>query len=446
MARRPGAKRLVLWMNGIRVGTWDNSTAGERLVYHDDWVADPQGRPLSLSLPFLPGNQPHRGALVQYYFDNLLPDSEPIRRRIASRYNVGDTSPFELLAELGRDCVGALQLLAEGETPENLRTIRGEPLADADIARILRDTTVARLPGQTGQTGYIGDLRLSIAGAQEKTALLWHEGQWHLPVGATPTTHIFKLPLGLVGNMRADMGTSVENEWLCAQIIEAYGLPIARCQIGRFQDQKALVVERFDRRPSQDGSWILRLPQEDMCQATGTPASKKYQSDGGPGIDRVNEVLAGSALAIQDRLNFLATQIIFWMLAATDGHAKNFSIAHQPGNHYVATPLYDVLSAHPIIGKGRNRLAPQKATLAMAVHGKNAHYAIEGIMRRHWISQGRRIGFSADEVETLLATITARTELAIDAASALLPRDFPAEVAEAIFTGMRRQRRRLAGA
>src|SRR5471030_752144 len=137
------------------------------------------------------------------------------------------------------------------------------------------------------------DLRLSIAGAQEKSALLWHQGQWQRPLGSTPTTHILKLPMGLVGAMRADMRTSVENEWLCSIIMRGFGLPVAHCEMARFEDMKVLVVERFDRRPAEDGSWIVRLPQEDFCQATGTSPLHKYQADGGPGVSTIMEILLG---------------------------------------------------------------------------------------------------------------------------------------------------------
>jgi serine/threonine-protein kinase HipA len=441
MARRTHTSRLDLWMNGLPVGYWEQARDGERLVYSDDWIADPQGRPLSLSLPFTPGNQPYRGQRVADYFDNLLPDSESIRRRIATRYKTGGTSPFQLLATLGRDCVGALQMLPPDETPDNLDTIEGRALSEADVARLLRDTTSAPHPGQHEP---VDDLRLSIAGAQEKTALLWHRNRWRLPRGSTPTTHIFKLPLGLVGNMRADMRTSVENEWLCSKIVAAYGLPVAACEIARFEDQKVLIVERFDRRPSSDATWILRLPQEDMCQATGTPALQKYEADGGPGIDAIMEVLAGSQQAAIDRQHFFITQMVFWLLAATDGHAKNFSIAHLPGNRYQSTPLYDVLSAHPIIGKGRNHLAPQRARLAIAVHGRNVHYAIDQILPRHWIAQGQRVGFAPAEVERMIDMLTARTDEVIDEVSSRVPNDFPMDVADAIFGGMRRLARKLA--
>jgi serine/threonine-protein kinase HipA len=442
MARRTQPGRLDLWMNGLPVGYWASAHGGERLVYRDDWVADPQGRPLSLSLPFTPGNQPYRGQVVADYFDNLLPDSEPIRRRIAARYKTGGTAPFQLLAELGRDCVGALQMLPPDQEPIDLASIKGRRLSEGQIARLLRDTTSAP---QMGQHESVDDLRLSIAGAQEKTALLWHDNQWLLPEGSTPTTHIFKLPLGLVGNMQADMRTSVENEWLCSKIVAAYGLLIAGCEIARFEDQKVLIVERFDRTRSSDGTWILRLPQEDMCQATGTPALQKYQSDGGPGIEPIMDVLAGSKRAAMDRRNFFMTQMIFWLLAATDGHAKNFSIAHLPGNRYESTPLYDVLSAHPIIGTGGNQFAAQRVKLAMAVRSKNVHYLINEIQRRHWIAQGQRVGFSAADVEAMIGELTARTAGVIDEVAALIPREFPADVAEAIFNGMRRLNGKLAG-
>nr|WP_036019935.1 type II toxin-antitoxin system HipA family toxin [Paraburkholderia mimosarum] len=441
MSTRPRLpNQLDLWMNGLPVGYWESARGNERLTYLDSWIDDEQGRPLSLSLPFTPGNLPYRGPLVTDYFDNLLPDSDRIRRRIAARYQTGGTSPFELLAALGRDCVGALQILPAGEAPTGLRAIKGRALSEAEIAQLLRETTAAP---HAGERETVDSLRLSIAGAQEKTALLRHGGQWLLPEGSTPTTHILKLPLGLVGNMRADMRTSVENEWLCTQIIAAYGLPVAPCEIAQFEEVKTLVVERFDRRLSRDGKWIVRLPQEDLCQATGTSGLAKYEADGGPGIDAIMQVLDGSAQAAADRRHFFVTQIVFWLLAATDGHAKNYSIALLPGSEYAATPLYDVLSAHPIIGRGRNHIAPQRVSLAMAVRGRNRHYRVEEIYPRHWIAQGQRVGFAAQDVEQMLADVAARTPRVIEAVSERIPATFPMDVAEAVFAGMRRLATRL---
>jgi serine/threonine-protein kinase HipA len=129
-------------------------------------------------------------------------------------------------------------------------------------------------------------LRISIAGAQEKTALLRMDGQWCRPLGATPTTHILKLPLGLVGGRRLDLSESVYNEWLCAQLLRELGLPVATTDIGHFDDQTVLVVERFDRQwqDVMPQRWIARIPQEDFCQVLGLPSEDKYEAQGGPGM------------------------------------------------------------------------------------------------------------------------------------------------------------------
>jgi len=248
------------------------------LIYDPQWVTSPQGRVLSLSLPFTLSDAPLRGAAVRHYFDNLLPDSDIIRRRLQARFHTTDTQAFALLEAVGRDCVGAIQLLPPGERPEDIKTIRVRPLDETQVAEYLRVTAIS--PMAIGRHEHWNDdFRISLAGAQKKTAFLWHEEQWCRPLDATPTTHIFKLPLGRVGNRRADMRTSVENEWLCSRVLHHFGVPVANCRMAYFEDQKALIVERFDRRYDPQGYW-LRLPQEDFCQATATPSSNKYEADG----------------------------------------------------------------------------------------------------------------------------------------------------------------------
>jgi serine/threonine-protein kinase HipA len=440
MARHALTQRLNLWMNGIPVGYWEKNRDAERLCYFDEWIYAEQARPLSLSLPFTPGNQPYRGDAVTAFFDNLLPDSDAIRRRLAQRHQTGSIKPFDLLAALGRDCVGAIQLLGPEDSPTDLYGMTGKPLAESGIARLLRNATSA---APLGQHDPDADLRISIAGAQEKTALLRHDGQWILPSGSTPTTHIFKLPLGLVGNMQADMRTSVENEWLCSRIVAEYGLPVADCEIADFEDQKALIVERFDRRLSDDASWVVRLPQEDMCQATGTSPLHKYQADGGPSIAAIMELLLGSENADRDRRNFFKAQLVFWLLAATDGHAKNFSIAHLPRGLYQSTPLYDVLSAHPIIGSGRNQIARQKAKLAMAVRGSTNYYLIDRIQPRHWVEQARQVGLGEGVAGEIMAEVIALTDGVVNSVGTQLPASFPSELADVILAGVRTQSAKL---
>lgn len=435
----PAATRLVVWMNGLRVGTWAQPRAGSSTFQYDPaWRTHDAARVLSLSLPFTPGNTPHRGAVVTDFFDNLLPDSDAIRARLRSRFATDSTEAFALLAAIGRDCVGAVQLLPEGKAPAGLNRIAGAPLNEAGVERAIGTALSGnRVLGQTAAN----DFRISIAGAQEKTALLFHQNRWWLPHGSTPTTHILKLPLGLVGNLQADMQDSVENEWLCSRLLQAFGLNVASCDIAQFGARKVLVVERFDR-VRQSGR-ILRLPQEDFCQALGRPARLKYEKQGGPGMADILRVLGTGSHAEADKRAFVKAQLVYWLLAATDGHAKNFSLFLERGGTHRLTPFYDVLSAWPIIGKGSNLLQWQKTELAMAVRSKNAHWKLKDILPRHWGAVTWSAGLG--EADALLDEVITRTPLAIAAVNRELPRGFPARVSDKIFAGMQAQLKRLSG-
>jgi len=408
-----------------------------KFQYSDEWIQSGVGRVLSLSLPFLPGNPPHEGAVVEHFFENLLPENKDIRERLQRKFGVGSTRAFDLLAEIGRDCVGAVQLLPEGSEPEGWDQIQSEAISDEQVERMLNNVASNKLPGQTDD-----DFRISIAGAQEKTALLWRDGGWHKPSGATPTTHIFKLPLGLVGNMRADYGTSVENEWLCSKIMAAYGLEVAHCDYKVFGDTKVLIVERFDRKKSGHGEYFLRLPQEDMCQAMGVSPTAKYEVDGGPGMQQILELLRGSRCHEKDRHDFFKAQILFWILAATDGHAKNFSIFHERESLYRMTPLYDILSAWPVIGKGANHLQWQDAKLAMAFRTKNAHYGLSYIQRRHFNSVAAKLGLG-ESAEDIINEILLATPDVIATVRGMLPEDYPVQVADSILQGATKSVERL---
>lgn len=442
MGRRSHHRALDLWMNGDFVGVWSvQPQIGESLQYDAAWVASDRGRPLSLSLPFTPGNPPHRGQAVRSYFENLLPDSQNIRERVARRFQVGSTDAFSLLAEVGRDCVGAVQVMPGGVAPGPVTQVDAIALSDAQVAQALRGTlTAGPLAGRNADDD--DGFRISIAGAQEKTAMLWLDGRWCRPHGATPTTHIFKMPLGLVGNLKFDMSHSVENEWLCSEILHAYGLPVARTQPLMFEDMKVLAVERFDRTwwRNDDGKrWLIRLPQEDMCQATGTPPHLKYESDGGPGVRSIMKLLGTSRQPDRDRRMFFQSQVLFWMLRATDGHAKNFSIFLRPGGAYELTPLYDVLSAYPVIGTGANQLSPFKARMAMAVRTKNAHWVMRDILRRHWLSVGAEHGVVTPDgrgAEAVVDDLVSRTPDVVRRVRAILPPEFPQHVADSILDGL----------
>jgi serine/threonine-protein kinase HipA len=430
-------RELRVWMNGECVGTWQRTRAdNHRFVYEASWLVSERVRPLSLSLPITP-DRTVVGPAVAHFFDNLLPDDERIRRRFSARFRVGSTDVFELLQAIGRDCVGAVQLLPPGQAPIGFDRVACEPLDEEAVARHLRG--VAAEPG-LGIDQDLDDLRISIAGAQEKTALLRVDGQWCRPLGATPTTHILKLPLGLVGGRRLDLTHSVCNEWLCAQLLRELGLPVAASDIATFGGEQVLVVERFDRQWVRGRTpWIVRIPQEDFCQVLGVPPHDKYESQGGPGMARCLAVLRGSVNAPGDIRHFLCAQLAFWLLAATDGHAKNFSVFLLPGGGYRMTPLYDVISLWPVIGKGSNHVAWQAAKLAMAVRSKNAHYELAGIETRHWHGLAQRSG--VEGTWEAMQALVARVVPAIESVQARLSADFPQRTAKAIFEGLRRQAR-----
>ena len=438
-------KALDVWMNGERVGVWQPSRAGSpTFQYHEEWLASDLARPISLSLPFVPANEPHRGEYVSAWFDNLLPDSEPIRKRLGQRFHTPSLQTFDLLAAIGRDCVGAVQIVPAGVDPGDVRRIEADPLTDAQVAAVLRGVAVSQPFGANDSD----ELRISIAGAQEKTALLRIGDRWHRPRGATPTTHILKLPLGLIGNIRANMRDSVENEWLCLAFLRLLELPVAKASIASFSDdvsdEKALVVERFDRRhvsaTADTPEWILRLPQEDFCQATRTPANRKYETDGGPGISTGLALLGGGERYQDDALTFAKAQLAFWLLAAPDGHAKNFSIFLRRSG-YIMTPLYDVLSAWPIVGKGTNKLAQQDVKLAMALRGRHTHRRLNEIAIPHWRSLAAQTG-TTNAFQQMVLMVDA-VDSALDALESSLDANFPEHVWSSISKGIRSQRARF---
>ena len=433
MGRPSHSRTLSVWTNGQRVGTWTFNRRGEHsLRYGSDWMSSPAGRPLSLSLPFT-GDIALKGERVRNFFDNLLPDSDAIRLRIATRFKTEGAEAFDLLQAIGRDCVGAVQLLGEDESPTDVQSITSTPLSESEIENLLVQTT---RDGPLGNKEDVKDLRISLAGAQEKTALIWHKGQWMRPHGSTPTTHILKLPIGMVGNRQADFSTSVENEWLCMNLLAEFGLPVAKTEILTFGRQRVLSVERFDRQRHSSGDWIMRLPQEDFCQAMGVPSHLKYESDGGPGLSDLAGVLKGSIQAEKDLTTLLTTQLLFWMLAAPDGHAKNFSIRVLPQGRYQLTPLYDVMSIWPVEGNGPNQFSMFKAKMAMAVMGKNKHYLFKDIQRRHFNNMASK-WFDRSDAEDVIGRVLETAPMAIEAMGRRLPEGFPDWIAASVFNGLR---------
>ncbi len=416
---------LTVLLNGRLVGVIQMASSGAiSFQYDTSWLGWQHALPISRSLPLT--EQAHKGAPVIAYLENLLPDNQAIRERVAAKVHASSTDAYHMLEKIGRDCVGALQFIVDYDGSAPTGALEGDPLTDRQISDMLKNLASAPLGIEEDD-----DFRISIAGAQEKSALLYKDGQWIRPKGMTPTTHILKTQLGVLPN-GVNLSDSVENEFFCMRFCKEMGSDVAHVEIVDFEDTRALSIKRFDRQWTKKGT-LLRLPQEDFCQALAVPPSQKYQSDGGPKIIDCIDLLRGSNKPTEDQLAFFRAQILFWLLGATDGHAKNFSLFLGPGSGFVMTPLYDILSAQKALDE--YQLRRQQMKLAMSV-GKRNHYRVDKAASRHFLQSAKAAGFGVTLVEQLLAEIHERVPSAIEETLKQLPDDFPAELSDAIIAGV----------
>ncbi|WP_421620858.1 type II toxin-antitoxin system HipA family toxin [Alkalilimnicola ehrlichii] len=422
MPRRRRHPPLHVLLNNRHVGQLQKAVDGAiSFTYEQNWLDWDHALPVSLSLPLR--EDPYRGAPVAAVFDNLLPDAEPLRRRVAERVGAEGTDAYSLLSAIGHDCVGALQFVGpDAPAPGDTTQISGQVIDEDDIGRLLRGLAQAPLGLDRDEA-----FRISIAGAQEKTALLRHEGRWLKPHGTTPTSHILKPQIGQLPNS-IDLSNSVENEYYCLKLAAAFGLPVNRAEIHTFGPTQALVVERFDRHWTHDGR-LLRLPQEDCCQALSVPPTCKYQTEGGPGIVQLLELLNGSDTPAEDQATVFKAQIFFWLIGATDGHAKNFSLFLRPQGAFRLTPLYDILTVQPSLA-GR-QIERKQMKLAMAV-GRGNRYRIHEIQGRHFLQTGAAARLPRTLATNVIEDIVTRADNAITQVESALPPDFPPAIHESV--------------
>lgn len=433
MPRHPAYAPLRVYLNNRLLGHLQKEPSGAiGFRYDESWLNWASAFPVSLSLPLREDG--YKGEPVAAVFENLLPDSENLRRRIAEKVGARGADAYSLLAAIGRDCVGALQFMAGDIAPDaGSAKIDGEPINDAAIERML--TNLAQAPLGLNRED---DFRISVAGAQEKTALLHYQGRWLKPHGTTPTTHLFKTQIGQLPN-GIDLSNSIENEYYCLKLLEAFGLFVNQAEIVTFGNTKALVIERFDRLWTKDGR-LLRLPQEDFCQALGIPPTRKYQSDHGPGMVDILVLLKGSDTPAHDQKLFLKAQILFWLIGATDGHAKNFSLFIRPGGTFSLTPFYDVLTAQPSLETRQIEMKQMK--LAMSV-GSNRHYRIDEIHARHFIQTANDAGLPKNIAQDAIDEIVMAANKAIEQIEASLPPGFPEQIHDSVKRAMNARLRGL---
>jgi serine/threonine-protein kinase HipA len=427
MGRRRKSRALDVYIGTSLVGRYTRApSAATRFRYATQWLESERAFPISLSLPL--SDRVWAGDAANSYFDGLLPDDQTVRDKIASRESADSAGTFDLLATIGRDCVGALRFVPEGSDPGNPARMTHRQVTDAEITERL----AALAYNPLGIDVSADDFRISIAGMQEKTAFLQIKGQWHLPLGVTPTSHIFK-PAMKEGPNGADFSDSPWNEWFCLNISRYFGLKSAQAKVLHFDGNPVIVVERFDRLWKENV--LYRLPQEDLCQALGVASTRKYEADGGPGTLDILKLLNGAESPREDRLHFMKAQIVFWLLAAIDGHAKNFSIFLTPGG-YRLTPLYDVMSSSPY-----PEFSPHKVKLAMAI-GNRRQYRIKGILPRHFYQTAKDAGISKQDMDRLFEDIQAGFNPAYEKATMLAEKTgMPRQTADTILDGMSKRAR-----
>ena len=419
-------------MNSRLVGRLRKASSGAiNFRYDDSWLAWENGFPVSRSLPLREDR--YVGEPVVAVFDNLLPDNPDIRRKLAERSSAADADVFSLLSAVGRDCVGAIQLLPEGEEPGPSGTVQGRVISEDEITGILANLTTNPLG-----VGMDEGFRISLAGAQEKTALLYWKSEWRIPHGTTATTHILKPQIGRLAN-GVDLSLSVENEHLCMRLISMLGMPVANTRMETFGEKKTLVVERFDRLWTKNGR-LLRLPQEDCCQALSVPSVKKYESDDGPGLPDLLDLFISSDKPEHDRKMIMKDAVVFWLLAATDGHAKNFSLFLHPRGGFSLTPFYDVMSLQPNFDA--NQLQQREMKMAMAI-GEKHHYHVNEIMPRHFLQTAAASGMGQSVVREIFEELLERGEAAISNVGDDLPPNFPEPLLQSVTEGFRGRLRRL---
>ena len=348
------ARDLVVYLHGEVVGTLRKEDSGRlSYSYRRGWLDRPGARSISLSLPLR--EELFEDRYARPFFAGLLPD-ELVRERLARYLGVSRQNDFALLAEVGGECAGAVSFYPPGVEPPPAGEGDLEPLDEAALAVVLRD--LPRRPLLAG-----GKLRLSLAGAQDKMALVCKDGGFFLPRGDFPTTHILKPAIERFAD-------TVANECFCLRLAARLGLQAPPVEIGSVEGVPFLVIERYDRTAAGDG--IRRIHQEDFCQALAIPPERRYQDEGGPSLAQSFALLDACVRPALDRLELLRRVLFNYLIGNADAHGKNFALLHQTDGPVLA-PAYDLVCTS-IYSDHTDRMA-------MKIGGKGRP---DEVLPRHW--------------------------------------------------------------
>jgi serine/threonine-protein kinase HipA len=411
-------RELAVLMGDRLAGRLVRSNDKLRLVYDDAYRRSADPTPLSVSLPVAVSE--HVDQDVAPWLAGLLPDNERVLARWSRTFQVPNTAFGLLGSPVGEDCAGAVRFVAPDRLDAALsREGAVDWLDEAGVAGLLRDLR-ADVTAWLGQD-FRG--RFSLAGAQAKTALLFEGGRWGIPSGAAATSHILKPAIN--GLDDHDL-----NGHLCLQAAHGLGLTAAATSLTVFEDQGAVVAERFDRVATGSG-WLQRIHQEDLCQATGRLPALKYQNEGGPTPGELarllRRVLAGPQA--EDAVwRFFDALVFNWLVGGTDAHAKNYALLLQGGQARLA-PLYDLASALPY-----SKVQLKKLRLAMKFGGS---YLLTGRRETTWSAAATELGLPLSGVVARASSLAGRlpdalAEAAAEPALAGLGSPLPGRLVDAV--------------
>ncbi len=304
--------------------------------YIDNWLEKPNAMPLSHSLPLR--SELFRGKECKGFFGGILPEGQK-RELIAKNLGISARNDYAMLEQIGGECAGAVTFIPVGQSLPD-RNYRYRQLSDEVLAGILKE--LPRRPLMAGAE----DIRLSLAGAQDKIAVHVSGDKISLPLGGAPSTHILKPAIEHFEGV-------VFNEAVCMRAASAAGLPTAEVEFRQVEEIDYLLVERYDRQKRMvpgGPSFYERLHQEDFCQALGVASEMKYQSEGGPLLKQCFALLREvSKVPIIDLQRLLDAVIFNVLIGNHDAHSKNFSFTYGEGalitgKDVQLAPLYDLVS------------------------------------------------------------------------------------------------------
>lgn len=303
------ARTLDVYLHRALVGQLIQDDNGQMVFdYAESWLNNPDAIPISHSLPLQ--SERFKRNQCRGFFAGILPE-ESKRDQIARNLGISNKNDFAMLEQIGGECAGAITFVPAGETlPEE--DYRYRTLTDGELADILRQ--LPRKPLMAGEEG----VRLSLAGAQDKLPVHVSGGKVSLPLGSAPSTHIIKPAIERFKD-------TVTNEAFCMMLADAVGISSANVSTHKVEDVEYLLVERYDRH--MDNGKVMRVHQEDFCQALGVASEMKYQCEGGPTLKHCFNLLREVAAIPFKQVKYLLDIVIFNCLVGNnDAHAKNFSL------------------------------------------------------------------------------------------------------------------------